>query len=134
MAAATVAINLFKTLNIQRNIAAEVTLGSILVNFLTKFSKFLLRKLPGTLIFNTRVNKNSFGSGVANAIDVLKRKLNSLLVGNFNSANTSSLNFKRHSPESLEAGSSCGSSYGSSCSETFIASDSLHGIEHGKLG
>lgn len=134
MAAATVAVNLFKSLNIQRNIPAEVTLGSILVDFLTKFSEFFLRKLPGTLVINTRVNENSLGSGVANAIDVLKGKLNLLLIGNFYSAYTSSLNFKRHSSESLEAGSSCGSSDGSSCSETFIASDSLHGIEHGKLG
>ena len=72
-------------------------------------------------------SENGFGSGVSDAIDVLEREFNSLLIGNFYSTDTSSLNFKRHPSEgSLHTRSSSRSLYRCPCSKAFIALESLH--------
>lgn len=44
---------------------------------------------------------------MADAVDVLKRELNGLSVGNLNTTHTSSLNLQRHPPEGHLRAASC---------------------------
>jgi len=49
MTAAAVGTNLFQALDVERNVAAEVTLGGVLVHLLTQLGQLLLRQVAGAL-------------------------------------------------------------------------------------
>ena len=79
-------------------------------------------------IVTYRFYEDGLSGGVPNAVDILQRELDALLVWDFDSAHTSSLNLKRDPPESsLHTGGSSRSFYGGTSPEAFIAADSLQG-------
>lgn len=76
------------------------------------------------------IAENSFCSGMTNAVDVLKGELDPLLIGDFYSSNTSSLNLQGSSSES-NLDSTCRRSYldRCACSKSFVTADGLHSRE-----